>query len=327
METVIMYLLFALGLVLIIKGGDWFVDGAAWIADASGIPKFIIGATIVSFATTLPEMIVSSIAAAQGKLTMACGNAIGSVTANIALIMAIALIAMPMVIKRKDYIVKSILMLSATAFLLIFSLDGELKLYECAPVLIIFIVFVIENIISAKKSADENSEPRPEVNRKTLTKNIAMLTVGLAGIVGGSQLLVEYGSNIARSLGVGEAVISLTAIAIGTSLPELVTTVSAIIKKLPSLSVGNVIGANIIDMTLILPISSLINGGSIKGEGFVQTARLDLPACLIVGAIALVPALIAGKFRRYQGLLLLLCYGVYLTLIMLAERGALSFLL
>lgn len=326
MQTFLMYFLFAVGLVLIIKGGDFFVDGAAFIADASGIPKFIIGATVVSFATTLPEMIVSTLAAADGKLTMACGNAIGSVTANIALIMAISILFMPIVIKRRDYAVKTVLMLSSAAFLMIFSLDGELQLYECAPALIIFIVFIAENIVSARKSAEENADQRPEVNRKTVSKNIAALIIGLAGIVIGSRLLVDYGSEIARSLGVSEAVISLTAIAIGTSLPELVTTVTAIIKKLPSMSVGNVIGANIIDMTLILPVSSLINGGSITGKEFLQTARLDLPACLIVGTIALVPAMIAGKFRRWQGLMLLLCYGGYLTLIMMADKGALPFL-
>ena len=320
MQTVLMYVLFVVGLVIIVKGGDWFVDSAAWIADASGIPKFIVGATIVSFATTLPEMIVSSIAAAEGKVAMACGNAVGSVTANIALIMAISILFMPMVINRKSYIAKTVLMLSAITFLLIFSFDGELKVIECTPILVVFIAFIIENIRSAKKETVSKDE-RPEINGKIIAKNIILLILGIAGIVIGSNLLVENGSAIARSLGVSEAVISLTAIAIGTSLPELVTTVSAIIKKVPSLSVGNIIGANIIDMTLILPISSIISGGSIGGAEFLQTARVDLPVCLLVGIIALVPALIAGKFRRWQGVALIACYAAYLAVIMLIDMG------
>ena len=323
MQTVLMYVLFAVGLVLIVKGGDWFVDSAAWIADASGIPKFIVGATIVSFATTLPEMIVSFIAAGEGKVAMACGNAVGSVTANIALIMAVSILFMPMVINRKSYIAKTVLMLSAIVFLLIFSFDGELKVTECIPILVVFIAFIIENVSSAKKEISSKEE-RPEVNGKIITKNVILLILGVAGIVTGSNLLVDNGSAIARSLGVSEAVISLTAIAIGTPLPELVTTVSAIIKKVPSLSVGNIIGANIIDMTLILPISSIISGGSIGGDEFLQTAHVDLPVCLLVGSIALVPALIAGKFRRWQGAVLLACYAAYLAVIMLIDAGTIA---
>lgn len=318
-----MYFLFAVGVVFIVKGGDWFVDGAAWIADVSGIPKFIVGATVVSFATTLPEMIVSAMAASQGKVAMACGNAIGSVTANIALIMALSILFMPMVIKRRSYLSKTCLMLGAIAFLYTFSLDGTLRLYECLPILVIFVLFIFENIMSAKREASPENE-RTRVSVKSAVKNIVFLLLGIIGIVVGSQLLVDNGSNIARSLGVSEAVISLTAIAIGTSLPELVTTLTAIIKKQPSLSVGNIIGANIIDMTLILPICALISGGSITGHDFLQSAYIDLPMSFIVGSIALIPALIAGKFRRWQGGALLAVYAAYLALIMMIDSGMIS---
>lgn len=323
MPTFLMYLLFALGLFLIIKGGDMFVDGASWIADASGIPKFIVGATVVSFGTTLPEMLVSFIAAGQGKVSMACGNAIGSVTANIALIMSVSILFMPMVIKRGSYIVKSVLMLAAIALLLVFSLDGNLTVLEALPVLVIFAAFIFENIYSSRKETDKTSA-RPAVNAKSVLKNVVFLVIGLAGIVIGSNLLVDNGSSIARSLGVSEAVISLTAIAIGTSLPELVTTVTAIVKKVPSLSLGNIIGANIIDMTLILPVSAIISGGTISGAEFLQTARIDLPVCLLVGSIALIPTLIAGKFRRWQGAAMLACYAGYLALIFIIDAGILT---
>ena len=152
------YLLFAVGVVLIIKGGDWFVDGAAWIADVSGIPKFIVGATIVSFATTMPELIVSCLATAQGSYEMAAGNAIGSVTANTALIMAISLLFMPSVIVRKKYMTKSILMLLAIALLGVFCMQGSLNIWQTIPVLAVFVVFIIENIRSAKEEVEDQAE-------------------------------------------------------------------------------------------------------------------------------------------------------------------------
>lgn len=305
------YLLFAVGVALIIKGGDWFVDGAAWVADVSGIPKFIVGATIVSFATTMPELIVSCIATAQGSYEMAAGNAIGSVTANTALIMAISLLFMPSVIVRKKYMTKSILMLLAIALLGVFCIQGSLNIWQTIPVLAVFVVFIIENIRSAKEEVEEQSE-RPTFTKSVIAKNIAFLVIGAVAIVVGSQLLVNNGKLIAASWGVSEAIISLTFIAIGTSLPELVTTVSSIIKKQPSLSVGNIIGANIIDMTMILPICSLISGGSLVVEK--GTYMLDIPASLICGAIALVPALCRKKFSRWQGVLLLVCYVAYLAI-------------
>ena len=210
-------------------------------------------------------------------------------------------------------------------FLFLFSLDGDLKLFECLPILIIFALFIAENIMSAKKEI-KVSEEREKPTPKGVAKNVAFLLVGICGIVIGSRLLVNYGSEIARSLGVSEAVISLTAIAIGTSLPELVTTVSAVIKKLPSLSLGNIIGANIIDMTLILPICALISGGTITGGDFLQTAYVDLPMSFIVGALALVPALISGKFRRWQGAAMIALYAGYLALIFLIDSGNIAFL-
>lgn len=311
MDIFLMYLLFAVGVVLIIKGGDWFVDGAAWIADASGIPKFIVGATIVSFATTMPELIVSCLATANGSYEMAAGNAIGSVTANTALIMAISLIFIPSFIDRKKYMVKSVLMLLAIVLLGVSCLGGSLSIWATIPVLAVFVVFIIENIKSAKEEVDP-SEERPTFTKGVVAKNIIMLIVGAAAIVLGSQLLVNYGEKIALSWGVSEAIISLTLVAIGTSLPELVTTVSAIIKKQPSLSVGNIVGANIIDMTMILPICSLISGGSLIVEK--GTYMLDIPAAFICGAIALIPALIRKKFSRVQGAILLVCYAAYLAL-------------
>lgn len=310
---VITLLLFAVGIVFVVKGGDFFVDAATWIAEVSGIPKLIIGATVVSLATTLPEMLVSIMAATQGKVDMSIGNAIGSVTANIGLIMAISLIFMPSVIKRSDYLLKSILMLVAAAIIVLCGFTGKVSVVFCVVLLVICAVFFYENIRAAKKAMTSNDEPKDEslTERKTVITNIIKFIVGTIGIVWGADLLVDNGSELARIIGISERIIGVTLVAVGTSLPELITTITAIAKKQSALSVGNILGANIIDLTLIMPLSSVISGKALPVAA--TSARIDLPACLIVGLIALVPALIASRFRRWQGVVLLAVYVAYLV--------------
>ena len=307
-------LLFAAGLVCIIKGGDLFVDAASWIAEASGIPKFIIGATIVSFATTLPEMLVSVFAALEGNADIAVGNAVGSVTANTGLIMCLSLVCMTCLMERRQFGVKACLLLAAILSLFGFTRDGRLSVAEGLLVLVIFAGFLAESLISARREQGtelKEDEERPAVSGKTVAGNIVKFVLGAAGIVLGAQLLIDNGSAIASLLGVPDAIIAATMIAIGTSLPELVTTLTAIRKKESSLSVGNIIGANIMDLTLILPLCSLILGKSLPVQS--QGMLLDIPACLIICAAVLVPALWKGKFQRWMGFLAGGLYIVYLT--------------
>ena len=323
MELFLTILLFAVGLVMIIKGGDFFVDAASWFAEISGIPKLIVGATVVSFATTLPELLVSTFAAIQGrqladaaKVDMAIGNAVGSVTANIGLIMALALIFMPSVIKRRDYLLKTMLMLGAAAILAVVSLGGYLTLIPAILLIVIFAVAMGENVVSAvttmrAERASGTVADRPETDRKTIIINIVKFVVGVVGIVWGADLLVDKGSALAQLIGIPEGIIGVTVIAVGTSLPELVTTLTAIAKKQSDLSAGNIIGANIIDLTMILPVNMIAYGGALPFSA--QASRLDLPVCLLVGLIATVPMLITGKFRRWQGFVLLAVYFSYVA--------------
>ena len=307
-------LLFAAGLVCIIKGGDLFVDAAGWIAEASGIPKFIIGATIVSFATTLPEMLVSVFAALEGNADIAVGNAVGSVTANTGLIMCLSLVCMTCLMERRQFGVKACLLLAAILSLFGFTRDGRLSVAEGLLVLVIFAGFLAESLISARREQGtelKEDEERPAVSGKTVAGNIVKFVLGAAGIVLGAQLLIDNGSAIASLLGVPDAIIAATMIAIGTSLPELVTTLTAIRKKESSLSVGNIIGANIMDLTLILPLCSLILGRPLPVQR--QGMLLDIPACLVICAAVLVPALWKGKFQRWMGFLAGGLYIVYLT--------------
>ena len=305
--------LFAAGLACIVKGGDLFVDAATWIAEASGIPKFIIGATVVSFATTMPEMLVSVFAALEGNAGIAVGNAVGSVTANIGVIMCIALICMFCSMTRKQFGVKSCLLLAAIAVLFAFTRDGLLSVPESCVILLIFACFIAESLVGARR--EQGSEvaangERPATDKKTVLLNLCKFVLGAAAIVLGAQLLIDNGSALARMIGVPDSVIAATMIAIGTSLPELVTTITAIRKKQASLSVGNIIGANIMDLTLIMPLCALILGKPLTVER--QGMLLDIPACLIICAAALVPALASGRFKRWIGFLAGGLYIVYL---------------
>lgn len=318
-------IMFIIGLVLIVKGGDIFVDAATWIAEATGIPKFIIGATVVSFATTLPELLVSAIAATKGQNDMAIGNAVGSVTANVGLIMSISILCIPALVKRKEVAFKGSLMILAVAALFAFSYSLEMNLWQSITMIVIFAVFMAENIITGKRSLGVTEEDRgPKATGKDIAVNLIKFLVGAAGIVIGADLLVDDGTVIAKGLGVSEAIIGVTIIAVGTSLPELVTTITAIAKKQSDLSIGNIIGANIIDLTLILPICAFLSGGTLPvGK---QSAFLDMPVCLLVICIAIIPTLIFKKLSRWQGALMVCIYiGYIAVLVTNSSMGYLPF--
>ena len=320
MSAVWIVVLFVLGLLLTIKGGDFFVDASSWIAEVSGIPKFIVGATIVSIATTLPELLVSMMAAAKGSIGISVGNAVGSVTANVGLIMALSLLFMPAVIRRKDYAFKLVMLLASILLLYGFSFSGELKLYGAIILLALFAVFMTENVFTAKKNMGvaENGE-RPARDRRSVTVNILKFVLGAAGIVAGAQLMVNNGTALARLLGVPEAIIGATLVAIGTSLPELVTTLTAFAKKQSSLSIGNIVGANIIDLTVILPLCAVVSGKSLPM--LAQNIQLDMPFCLALCLLAVVPTMITGKLKRSQGALLLAVYVAYIVLLVISSAA------
>ncbi len=312
-NIVYVIIMFVLGLFFIVKGGDIFVDAATWIAEATGIPKFIIGATVVSFATTLPELLVSSIAASKGQNDMAIGNAVGSVTANVGLIMSISVLCMPALVKRKEIAFKGTMMVLAVACLFAFSFSLSLSLLQSIIMIVIFLVFMIENIISGKKSIGHEENDGPKATAKDVFINVTKFILGAAGVVVGADLLVDDGTVLAQKMGVSEAIIGVTIIAVGTSLPELVTTITAIVKKQSDLSIGNIIGANIIDLTLILPICAFISKGSLPVG--MQSAYLDLPVCLLVICIAIIPTVIFKKLSRWQGALMMCIYIGYLAVL------------
>ena len=305
-------LLFCLGLILIVKGGDYFVEAAAWMAEVSGIPKFVIGATVVSLATTLPELLVSLLAAADGKVDLAVGNAVGSVTANIGLIMAISIVCLPGIYRRREMAFKSFLMVMAAVLLLIFAQDGVFPRFAAVLLLLIFVVFMLDSLRTAGKQREVGGG-RTGLTKGELAGNLLRFILGAAGIVLGAELLVKYGSQLALLFGVSEAVIGVSVVAIGTSLPELVTTLTAIRKGEAALSIGNILGANIMDLAMIMPLCALISGSGLPVSA--QGVLVDLPVCLLVCLVATVPAFCRRRFKRTQGLVLLLIYAAYLGLI------------
>lgn len=306
-------LLFALGLVFIVKGGDYFVDAATWIAEVSGVPKFIVGATVVSFATTMPEMLVSVFAALQGNSEVAVGNAVGSVTANTGLIMCLSLVCLPCFLKRKQFGINAAILLTAILGLFFFTFfDGKLSVLESCFIIVLSAVFLIDSVRTAKneQNIEVGTKEESQVTGKAIVLNILKFVGGAAGIVLGAQMLIDNGTAIAKMLSVPDAVIAATMIAIGTSLPELVTTITAIRKKESSISIGNIIGANIMDLTLIMPVCVLIQGKDLT-IGY-QGRFLDIPSCLIITAAVMVPALLLGRFTRWQGFLIGALYIGYL---------------
>ena len=316
MNTVFILFMFVLGLALTIKGGDFFVDASTWIAEASGIPKFIIGATVVSLCTTLPELLVSVMAAASGSIGIAVGNAVGSVTANLGLIMGISVVCMPGVVDRRQQALKYTMMAAAIALLLVSSLGGSLSTPGAVLLLMLFVANIAESVISAKRSMGSGAEEaveKPASDRRTVITNVVKFILGVAGIVIGARLLVDYGTKLAQLFGVPDSIIGATLVAVGTSLPELVTTITAIVKKQASLSIGNIIGANIIDLTLILPLCSLVSGKALPI--LRQNILLDMPFCFALVLMSILPPLLTKKFHKAQGVAMLVVYAAYIVLL------------
>lgn len=320
------YILFLLGLILIIKGGDWFVDASAWIAKITGVPSFIIGATIVSLATTLPELIVSVNATMQGSPGVAIGNAIGSTICNIGLISGLSIVAMPGFVNRKVFAKKSSVMIGGTLIFLGLTLDGILTKPEALVLFALLGLFVYFNLTEFKNKDAFVDEEVDKSQRSYIIHGLKFV-VGAFCIIQGASLLVDNGILIARHLNVPESIIALSFIALGTSLPELVTTVSAIVKRDHEIGLGNIVGANILNITMILSTSAFVSKGglvvsqsnfSFFGMDFVnqmQTLVVDLPISLVLMAILTIPSIVRGKLSKYQGYGLMAVYVFYLSIL------------
>ena len=309
-------LLFALGLLLLIKGGDWFVDGAAGLARRFRIPEIIVGATVVSIGTTLPEVMVSATGAVEGLGSMAYGNAIGSVICNTSLIAAITLAVRPGTVDRKSLRLPVLFFFGAAA---LYCGTAYLSGYFSRPLgfvlLAIFVVYMVITVRQGFKSPAEAGEGEEEEKERRLWQELVLLVAGAAVIAVGARLLVDNGTLIARELGVPETVIALTFVALGTSLPELVTAITSLAKGHGALSLGNVIGANIFNLVLVSGVSMALSPFRIPRSstigGINASLVLDIPLMLFVMAFLTLPALAKRKLSRYQGVVLLILYAAF----------------
>ncbi|MDD5972163.1 MAG: calcium/sodium antiporter [Spirochaetales bacterium] len=312
-------ILFCIGLVLLIKGGDWFVDGAVGVAHKYRLPEILIGATIVSIGTTIPEVMVSSIAAAGGQSQTAYGNAIGSCICNTALIAAVTIAAKSVQeIDAKAFKTPIFFFfVSAIFYSAIAYITGEFSRIIGILLLTIFVVYMVitvrqalNNRVSVKVEEEEEQEEKP------LYKNLILLIGGAAIIAVGANLLVNNGQIIAKGLGVPESVIALTFIALGTSLPELVTAITSLVKGHSSLSLGNIIGANLFNLVFVSGMAITIRPFSVPAEkliaGHNASLVVDIPVMFVTMLLLTVPALVSKKLRRYQGILLLVIYFTYI---------------
>ena len=371
-------LMFAVGLILLIKGGDWFVDGATGLAERFRLPDIVVGATVVSIGTTLPEVMVSTTGALTGSGAMAYGNAIGSIICNTALIAAISITYNPGPVNVKSMKTPAIFFFGSAALYCIASYFlGEFPRWMGFVMLGVFLVYMLLTVRNGLKNPDttddeeewdDTADPKDTwseliilglcalligifanwltgllmaalfgvymitkarfVQRakqakgpvvKPLWDDLLLLAIGAAVIAVGADFLVEHGQIIAIGLGVPETVVALLFVALGTSLPELVTTITALKKGRASLGVGNVIGANVFNLVLVSGVAVSLAPFKVPCENFLLDTGLnmslvvEIPVMLGVMALMVLPALLRKKLSRWQGIVLLCIYLAFVV--------------
>ena len=306
-------LLFIVGLLFLIKGGDWFVDGASSLARRFHLPELLIGATVVSIGTTLPEVMVSTMSALSGHGEIAYGNAIGSVICNAALIAAITVAVRPAKVDPKTLRVPVAFFFAAAA-VYCFAAYGMGRFTRPLGLLMLamFAAYMVANVWQMKNAP---AEPEHEEELMSLGQIVLRLVVGATLIALGANLLVDNGTIIAQALGVPESVIALTFVALGTSLPELVTAITSLMKGHSDLSLGNVVGANVFNLVLVSGVSVALAPFDIPQSatlfGINSSLVLELPVMLLVMILLTIPALVRGRLSRVQGVALLCIYAAF----------------
>ena len=310
-------LLFASGLFLLIRGGDWFVDGATAIARRFHLPDIVVGATVVSVGTTLPEVMVSAAGSLAGSGAMAYGNAIGSIICNTALIAGLSVACRPGPVDVPALKPPAAFFFGAAGLycLAVYGL-GRFPRWMGLLMLALFVVYMVRTIRSGMAASGPSSE-KPDAEAACLRRELTMLVCGAAVIALGADLLVDHGRILARRLGVPETVVALLFVALGTSLPELATTLTSLKKGRASLGIGNVIGANVFNLVLVSGVAVSLAPFRVPAEnrllntGINLSLVFDIPVMLLVMALLVFPALARKRLERWQGITLLGIYAVF----------------
>ena len=321
--------LFAVGVVLLIKGGDWFVDAAVGIAKKFHVPEIIIGATVVSIGTTLPEVMVSVTAALNNNGAVAYGNAIGSIICNTALIAALTIAIRPAPVNRKTVITPVLFFfVSACIYMVAAYFFGRFDRWLGFVMLLVFAIYMTMTIRNGfKNPVKVETEKEEEDNGGSLLKNIVVLAIAAALIAVGADMLEGSSVSLATMAGIPTEVVGVTIVALCTSLPELVTAVTALAKGHGALSLGNIIGANIFNLVLVSGAAVTLSPFAIpegsKLFGFNTSQLIEIPLMVGVMALMTLPAVKKGKLYRWQGVSLLCIYAAFVVLQVLIAVGVL----
>ena len=303
MKIVLEVLLLSLGFLLLVKGADWFVDGASGIAAKLRIPQLVIGLTIVAMGTSAPEAAVSISAALKGSADITIGNIVGSNILNILIILGLASALVSIAVAKSTIRVDIPFMLLITGVLLGLGWDGTISLPDGIIMLALFLGYLAYLFLGAKNNPEE--EPLKDL---PLWKAFALTVIGLALIIWGADLAVDAATSLARIFGISERFIGLTIVALGTSLPELFTSVSAARKGNADIAIGNIVGSNIFNILFIVGLSALI-----VPVPFANPFRFDTVVAVLAGIVLLLCALRRKKLVAWHGILMLALYGVYLA--------------
>ena len=307
MKIVLEMLLLSLGFLLLVKGADWFVDGASGIATKLRIPQLVIGLTIVAMGTSAPEAAVSISAALKGSAEITIGNIVGSNILNILIILGLASAIVPIAVAKSTLRVDIPFMLAITGVLLVLGWDGTISLVDGLIMLALFVGYLVYLFIGAKNNPTE--EP---VKSLPLWKALTLTAVGLGLIILGSDIAVDAATALARIFGMSERFIGLTIVALGTSLPELFTSVSAAQKGNADIAIGNIVGSNIFNILFIVGLSALI-----VPVPFANPFRIDTGIAILAGIVLLIFALPRKKLLRWHGPAMLAMYGAYLAYLLM----------
>lgn len=306
MEMLIQLALLVLGFVLLVKGADWFVDGAASIAAKLGIPQLVIGLTIVAMGTSAPEAAVSLTAAFHGNADITIGNVVGSNIMNVLVILGLAAMICPMVVAKLTVFVDIPVTLVMSLVLFGLGVDGSISRLDAAILLVVFIGYLSYLFLMTKKGLISGESEEEVAKIQSVPKALLFTALGLALIIVGSSLAVDAASAIAKMLGLSERFIGLTIVALGTSLPELFTSVAAAIKKNPDMAIGNIVGSNIFNILFIVGLS-----GMVIPVPFASAFRFDTLVATATMLLLFLLSLPKRRLGRVAGFILLAGYIAY----------------
>ena len=302
------YVIFLASLLAVTKGADWLVDGAVGITNVLGISQIVVGATVVSLGTTLPEALISAFAAYQGKGEIIAGTTLGSILFNTAVILGLAVLIKPPTLTSREPFYKAGTMIAVPILFALLSLDHHISRGDALLLAFVLLFFLISNMM---KGMEESLEQKETAGEKNLSRPVIRLIVGSAAVVLGAKFLLDSGVEIARVLGISEAIIALTLFAVGSSLPELITGITAARKGHIDLVLGNVMGANTLNIIFVMALAGLIQPFSVSPTVF----QVDIPISLLMMGILFVPALFTRRIGRLQGVLTIIGYILCLIFI------------